>query len=538
MILNLAAAFLAASSVNGATANRALESVNEANVSEICVRHAIDEGYASPSLDQNAVTDLSGNIFLIEVGEETGFMIIDPVSQLYIESTPAAESPYDFSETRAYYYFGPWNYYYALGKVYVHCLTGDVITKDQANSLQDYFDERLAAFRESTSDEAYAAYRNENPNSPNVKSLVKTEDKIYIDNYEIIRDSVHPENLHGSCGFVAASIVLNYYDKTVSKGIVASQFKDDSGELITTKYYSEETNLKDKLVAYNNGVEDSFANTVSAAVNKYCADYGVHGQANWHLLTFGVASSIQQNKPAIIFGSYPRVDTADPNDKCNHAVTVYGYDKRWWTGYCVVNYGWGQKYSETSICILWWTGMTMTFDIDEGYYEQSHLIGKNEYGFPDAYVSTDTTNSITTADRLTFETNRLRCGFIHDEYVTISPRKSGYGTAYIEYVFTNPIREIEMDISYWSIDERYESPNRSELKFQYKGLMSDDWDGEIDLLTENISTDRNAQTHMSIAFPKKTRTFRIYAHFSYMQVPTDRNKGRVSIGDITVKTYR
>ena len=88
MILNLAAAFLAASSINGQAANQALEFINQANASEICVQHAIDEGYASPNLDQNAVTDLSGNIFLVETGEQEGFMIVDPISQLYIESTP------------------------------------------------------------------------------------------------------------------------------------------------------------------------------------------------------------------------------------------------------------------------------------------------------------------------------------------------------------------------------------------------------------------------------------------------------------------
>ena len=40
MILNLAAAFLAASSINGSAANQALESIEQASASEICVQHA------------------------------------------------------------------------------------------------------------------------------------------------------------------------------------------------------------------------------------------------------------------------------------------------------------------------------------------------------------------------------------------------------------------------------------------------------------------------------------------------------------------
>ncbi len=538
MILNLAAAFLAASSINGPAASQALESIDQANASEICVRHAIDEGYASPSLDQNAVTDLSGNIFLVETGEQEGFMIVDPVSQLYIESTPHAESPYDFGETRRYYYFGPWNYYYGLGRVFVHCVTGDIISSEEAEALQDYFDERLAAFREATSDEAYAAYREENPASPAIKPLIRTDNITYIDNYEVIRDSIHPENYDKSCGFVAASIVLNYYDKTVSKGIVADQFKDADGELISTVSYSEETNLKDKLVAYNNGIRNSYANTVAAAVNRYCADYDVHGTASWYLLSAGLPTSILQDRPAIIFGNYPDIGQPETNKRINHAVVAYGYDLRWWNGYYIVHFGWGLGFEETSLCVFWWTGMTMTFTLDTDYYEQNHTIGHDEYGFPDAYASEETSKQITTADGLTFDTKRLRCGFIHDEYVTISPRKAGFGTAYIEYAFANPVREIEMDISYWSLDERYGSPNHSELKFQYKGLMSEDWDNEINLLAEDLSMDRTKQTHMTITFQRKTRAFRIYANFSYMQVPTDRNKGRVSIGNILVKTYR
>ena len=57
MILNLAAAFLAASPINGPTANRASESVNEANISEICVGHAIDLKTISPSKVKNKDDD-------------------------------------------------------------------------------------------------------------------------------------------------------------------------------------------------------------------------------------------------------------------------------------------------------------------------------------------------------------------------------------------------------------------------------------------------------------------------------------------------
>jgi hypothetical protein len=64
------------------------------------------------------------------------------------------------------------------------------------------------------------------------------------------------------------------------------------------------------------------------------------------------------------------------------------------------------------------------------------------------------------------------------------------------------------------------------------------WVDDIDLLHDVVlSKDRNNQTVINLSFPKKTRELRIYAHFNDMPPPVDRNKGRISIGNITIDSY-
>lgn len=532
MIINLASTLIAISTFNAAST---ISSNDNLGISQISTQLAVSENYNNPQEDQFCVKDLSGNIFVVQTGEDEGTMIIDSVSQYFIESTPTMVCPYSFVNGDDNYYLGPGNYYRRIGDNFYHCLNSEfVINYEKAAEIQISFDNQLLEFRDATSDASYDEYRTNNPTSPTINKRIRIGDKIYIDNYTYIRDARHPYNYDGSCGFVAASIVLNYWDKTVHNGVVDSVFKDDDGELNSTNYYSPTTNLKDKLVSYNNGVTSSWAKNVAESVNKYCTNYGIKGSASWYIGKIGLEASLYKEKPAVLFGYIPNVSSSGYSP---HAVTCYGFDTRWWGGYYIVNYGWGNQYAETSLG-FGFAGSTMTFSLDEDFYKTDYVINKNIYNFPDSYNSTETTSSLTTLDGLAFKTKRLRCGFIHNEYLTISPRKKGFDTAYIDYMFTNPVRKITINISFWSNDERYQSPNVATLLFQWKNLYSDYWDDNLDLLSLNLSTNRNQQSVLELEFQQKTREFRIFSHFYYTSGKTDRNKGRVSIGDIIVSTYR
>lgn len=535
MIFNLLTTIIAASSFNYGSSNHSNLLENELNISNNCLLASESMGFNNPEENQNAVKDLNGNIFIVQENKENGFLIFDPVANDVIESTTTAVCPYIFDNLHDNYYFGPMNYYYKEGNYFHHykidnCF-GDLPSILQ---LQEEFNSQLEDFRAITSEESYELYVENNQGDTNPpKRHYESGNKVYINNYQYIRDMKQPYNWDGSCGFVAASIVLNYWDKTIHSGTVASQFLDDNGELNSTLYSNPYINLKDKLIEYNSGNADSTARTVSNAVNKYCDDFNVNGSASWYLGKIGLQASFANEKPAIMFGRFPNVQSGG---YANHAITCYGIDRRWWGGYYVVNYGWGSEYSEVSLG-FGFVGETMTFSLNEESYARVYTISPIDYSFSQNYCSNKTIKTVSSGDLL-FTTKRLRCGYIENQFINLSPRKKGFDTAYIEYEFINPIVSMDLNISFWSDDERYEYPNSAYSLIQYKNLYNDIWIDKFDLLNDiALSTDRNNQSNLHFDFPFKTREIRIISHFDKISGLNDRNKGRISIGNITISTY-
>ena len=155
------------------------------------------------------------------------------------------------------------------------------------------------------------------------------------------------------------------------------------------------------------------------------------------------------------------------------------------------------------------------------------------YGFPEGYCSTAETKLVE-ADGADFYTTRLRTGFIEDEYINLCPRKEGYGASYLEYGFFEPVSKIDINLSFWSDDERYYAADDPEARIEYWEEDSNSWVECLDLLEANLPTDRNNQKTYTIEFEEPVLSFRIYTHFNNMTGYTDRNKGRISIGDMIV----
>ena len=255
--------------------------INSSAVSEACVASAERMGLDYLEEHQNAVKDLDGNVFIIQESSDGGFMVFDPVADESIESVKTAECPYIFDLNYDNYYFGPMNYYYRVGNNFYHyTIENYCIDLEEAYLLQNNFNAQLLSFRDATSDASYNDYSHSTGLTKPPLRKQTSGNKMYIDNYVIVRDSPYPSNYDGTCGFVAATIVLNYWDKTVHDGVVASNFKNSSGNLYSTSSSNPSTNLKDKLVEYNGGSYSSTGRTVANAVNKYCDDYNVDGTAS------------------------------------------------------------------------------------------------------------------------------------------------------------------------------------------------------------------------------------------------------------------
>lgn len=73
--------------------------------------------------------------------------------------------------------------------------------------------------------------------------------------------------------------------------------------------------------------------------------------------------------------------------------------------------------------------------------------------FADAYPIDDYTRTNYTMHTLSFgfqfQTRRYRTGYIHNEYVVMSPFRNGITEAFIEYKFDVLVSKIEVDLSHW-----------------------------------------------------------------------------------------
>lgn len=163
------------------------------------------------------------------------------------------------------------------------------------------------------------------------------------------------------------------------------------------------------------------------------------------------------------------------------------------------------------------------------------VLTTSDYGFSQVYVTTPTTKVIE-KEALTVTTNRLRCGNIKDttnggkEYTVISAKKSGAGTAYLEYSFSSPIKNFDIYLSMWSTSESLTSSSGT-ATLQYQDANGE-WVTLVDLLASNMSKDKTNMSNYDCDLPAGVTEIRVYS--TVKSATGSSNKGRICIGDLTV----
>ena len=169
-------------------------------------------------------------------------------------------------------------------------------------------------------------------------------------------------------------------------------------------------------------------------------------------------------------------------------------------------------------------------------------IKPNEWGFEGRYYFANEIENITsidedinnvrfktiTKDGLTITTDRLRCGYIENSYVNLSPRRNNAGYAYFEMNFNKPIYSILYCVGLWNGYELLDGPAILKTKDS-----SGNWNQAVDLQELNLKT-------KSKGFLRYLEYFAsgIYGvRFECSATATgDRNRGRLSIDDIVFGT--
>ena len=182
-------------------------------------------------------------------------------------------------------------------------------------------------------------------------------------------------------------------------------------------------------------------------------------------------------------------------------------------------------------------GTTMTLKSYSSRIEHNtYTLNPANWEFSDRYYfeNEGIKNSIIELNDFVIDTKRLRCGYIEEEYINLSPNRYGAGDAYLELNFNKPIYEFSTYVSFWSSSEFLYSGNGDYAYIQYLD-KNGNWQTFIDLLAEGLPTDRTQQKHFERDFIEGIYGIRFIAHKENPN--TNRNKGRISIGETKFVTY-
>lgn len=171
-------------------------------------------------------------------------------------------------------------------------------------------------------------------------------------------------------------------------------------------------------------------------------------------------------------------------------------------------------------------------------YNHVPVIVPTDYDYDDAYPSdSETMNTFInheTQDGFTFQTRRFRTGYIHNEYIVMSPRRFGFTEAFIEYRFTYGVDRIDVALSHWrEISTEGLTPQTGTAVIQYRYGIN--YTTKLDLLASStaLPEDRNNQRIYRICFATPVYVIRFYSS-TFEPNYNDRNRGRICIGDMAV----
>ena len=166
-------------------------------------------------------------------------------------------------------------------------------------------------------------------------------------------------------------------------------------------------------------------------------------------------------------------------------------------------------------------------------FSQFTQIKPSEWNFEERYWFADegikTTSFV--LDGVSFETERLRCGYIEEQFINLSPRRENAGRAFLKITFDRPAYGYMFGASIWSSNEGLSGGGceAGVYRLDQNGEPIDSDVCDFDLLNAGLSTIR-----LNVKRFVKYDESGFYGLLIEATAPAegDRNKGRICIDDI------
>jgi DNA-directed RNA polymerase subunit RPC12/RpoP len=160
-----------------------------------------------------------------------------------------------------------------------------------------------------------------------------------------------------------------------------------------------------------------------------------------------------------------------------------------------------------------------------GYQILERLL-PSDYMYNEQYYFTEEEQGVYSQNGALIMTNRLRCGYISNQYLTLSAKRRNAGIAYLEYHFDHNLQGLMYQLALWSNNESLIQNSSIRLE----AMKENEWTIIQTFNPHEMSTDKDNLLDYNISFPFATRSFRFIVETN--QVQNENNRGRVVIGEI------
>ena len=157
-------------------------------------------------------------------------------------------------------------------------------------------------------------------------------------------------------------------------------------------------------------------------------------------------------------------------------------------------------------------------------------ISDQTFGFQNEYVDDLNRKPVSLDSGFNFTTQRIRCGYINNQYLTLSAKCKNAGLAYLQMDFTKDIQSFDFEMAIWS-DEEYLN-QKSSIVLETKD-RNGIYNVEHTFNIAEMSKNKDSLDPYSFVFNKETYGVRISVRTN--QVNYEKNKGRVVLSNFVLR---
>lgn len=353
---------------------------------------------------------------------------------------------------------------------------------------------------------------------------------------------------YGGCGSIAMVGILDYFARYLGYNTITKDpfDREDRIRLVTDVFMeTRQWNLGNNTIVF----PGDYKKSTNVLLRKYGLDSIISCDYKGTLLAGGkkndlikiIVENIDKGLPVTMYTGLK----SGKGDFSEHYTNIYGYEKYIGidnNGKMVEKYllearlNWS-RYNDRYYCDdnILDTGM-MGIIYYNVKYNKNHTVKASDFSTKfvndngqGQYFYYNKPALITTNSGYTFNTNRLRCSYIENQYLVLSSNRRDVIDAYLELKLPNEVHQLTFNSSLWSGIEGITSSSKFSIQIMNNGV----WQDHIEYDISKMSTQKSNQDTNIVLFKKGTENIRFYV--KHVSPSGEKNKGRIVLDNINIQ---